>query len=268
MSRFVGDFGGIVIARHDYRESDLLVKYLTDRFGKKMFLMHRARKPGFKLTPAVLPFTTGTFVGTINTEGLSYLSAIKQAKQYQHIANDITLNAYATYILALIDQAFPEGEPIVRWYGQASHSLALIDRGVDPAIVTNITEVQLLDAFGVAPNWTGCAIDGRTDLPLDFSEAYGGLLCRDHWQLDPYRYHVTPKALYLLRGFATVDLTQLNTVTVSPSTKHELRRVLDRIYSDLVGVTPKAKRFLDQMQQWQDQLPGQHESAPNEPPVN
>ncbi|MFT8744662.1 MAG: DNA repair protein RecO, partial [Lentilactobacillus hilgardii] len=28
---------------------------------------------------------------------------------------------------------------------------------------------------------------------------------------------------------------------------------------DMVGVTPKAKRFLDQMQQWQDRLPDDSE---------
>lgn len=48
-------FRGIVISRQAYRESDLLVKILTDRFGTKMFMFNRARKPGFKLAAAILP---------------------------------------------------------------------------------------------------------------------------------------------------------------------------------------------------------------------
>ncbi|KRK73279.1 DNA repair protein RecO [Lacticaseibacillus nasuensis] len=255
MSKAVGDFGGIVLARHNYRESDMLVKLLTDRFGKKMFLLHRARKPGFRLTAGILPFTLGEYVGTVNDPGLSYLTAIKHAEQFQSIANDITLNAHATYILALIDQAFPDGEPIARWYGQAVDSLRLIDGGIDAAVVTNITEVQLLEAFGVAPNWQGCVVCGRSDLPLDFSEQYGGVLCRDHWRLDPYRFHVAPKAMYLLRQFSTIRLGAVHSITVGDATKTELRRVLDRIYLDLVGVTPKAKKFLDQLPSWQAKLP-------------
>lgn len=255
MARRESQFAGLVLSRQNYRESDMLVKLATDQFGKRMFLLHRARKPGFPLAAGILPFTRGQYVGTINDGGLSYLSAVRQAAQFQHIAADITLNAYATYVLGLIDLAVPDGEPLGHWFEFAVTSLKLIDAGFDPAIIANIAEVQLLGAFGVAPDWQGCVIDGRTDLPLDFSEQYGGLLCQQHWGLDDYRFHVQPKALYLLRRFATLDLQQLHSITVSASTKAELRRVLDRIYQDMVGRVPKAKHFLDQMQHWQDQLP-------------
>ncbi|WP_461223756.1 DNA repair protein RecO [Lacticaseibacillus suihuaensis] len=255
MSRELAEFAGLVIARHNYRESDMLVKLMTDRFGKRMFMFNRARKPGFKMTAGILPFTQGTYVGTINQDGLSFMSTVKDARQFMTIAGDIELNAYATYVLALIDQAFEDGEPLGRWYDFAATALALIDSGLDPAVITNIAEVQLLGAFGVQPEWRGCVLDGRSDLPLDFSERYGGLLCQDHWHLDPYRFRVQPKALYLLRRFSVLDLHQLHNIAVSAATKTELRRVLDRIYADMVGVVPKAKRFLDQMPKWQDQLP-------------
>lgn len=147
------------------------------------------------------------------------MTTVKDASQFQTISQDIELNAYATYLLSLIDEAFPDGEPIPRWYNQAQTSLKLIDDGLDPAVVTNITEVQLLQAFGVQPEWRGCVIDGRNDLPLDYSEQYGGVLCRDHWYLDRYRFHVLPKAMYLLRWFSVVDLTQLHSIQVSEATK-------------------------------------------------
>lgn len=47
MVRQTETFEGLVMSRQNYRESDMLVKILTDRFGKKMFLLNRARKPGF-----------------------------------------------------------------------------------------------------------------------------------------------------------------------------------------------------------------------------
>ncbi|MCI1985508.1 MAG: DNA repair protein RecO [Lactobacillus sp.] len=250
MTKANAEFSGLVLARHNYRESDMLVKLLTDRFGKKMFLLQRARKPGFRLAAGILPFTAATYVGTVNSDGLSFLAALKDVRQFQAISADITLNAYATYILSLIDQAYPDGEPIPRWFAAAQQALTLIDDGFDPAVVTNIIEVQLLQAFGVQPQWAGCVVDGRSDLPLDFSERYGGVLCQEHWHLDDYRFRVQPKAMYLLRRFSVLELTQLHSISVSTATKAELRRVLDRIYRDMVGVQPKAKRFLDQMQKW------------------
>ena len=35
-------FEGLVMSRQNYRESDMLVKILTDQFGKKMVLVNRA----------------------------------------------------------------------------------------------------------------------------------------------------------------------------------------------------------------------------------
>ncbi|WP_462399745.1 DNA repair protein RecO [Lacticaseibacillus pantheris] len=247
-------FRGIVISRQAYRESDLLVKILTDRFGTKMFMFNRARKPGFKLAAAILPFTSATYEGTVRADGLSFIRQAADLSAHPHISADIETDAYATYILALIDMAYPDGEPIPQWFDFAASALRRIDEGVDAAILTNIAEVQLLAAFGVAPHWEDCVVCHRTDLPLDFSEKYGGLLCRDHWELDGRRYHASAKAIYLLRLFATVPLSRLGQVNVAPTTRRELRVLLDRIYDDMVGATPRAKRFIDQMGQWQQHL--------------
>ena len=259
MVRQTETFEGLVMSRQKYRESDMLVKILTDRFGKKMFLLNRARKPGFTLGAGILPFTHADYIGEVRESGLSYLSAIKNATQYRQISDDITLNAYAAYIFGLIDLAFPDGRPVGFWFNQIKQALYLIDSGLDPQIIANVIEVQMLKEYGVEPNWRGCVIDGRADLPLDFSESYGGLLCQNHWDKDPHRLHASPRVIFYLRRFSTLDLGKVERINVKPDTKAELRRILDVIYTDMVGVTPKAKRFLDQMQQWQDRLPDDSE---------
>ncbi|WP_353990518.1 DNA repair protein RecO [Lacticaseibacillus paracasei] len=259
MVRQTETFEGLVMSRQNYRESDMLVKILTDRFGKKMFLLNRARKPGFTLGAGILPFTHADYIGEVRESGLSYLSAIKNATQYRQISDDITLNAYAAYIFGLIDLAFPDGRPVGFWFNQIKQALYLIDSGLDPQIIANVIEVQMLKEYGVEPNWRGCVIDGRADLPLDFSESYGGLLCQNHWDKDPHRLHASPRVIFYLRRFSTLDLGKVEHINVKSDTKAELRRILDVIYTDMVGVTPKAKRFLDQMQQWQDRLPDDSE---------
>ncbi|MCT3334950.1 DNA repair protein RecO [Lacticaseibacillus paracasei] len=259
MVRQTETFEGLVMSRQNYRESDMLVKILTDRFGKKMFLLNRARKPGFTLGAGILPFTHADYIGEVRESGLSHLSAIKNATQYRQISDDITLNAYAAYIFGLIDLAFPDGRPVGFWFNQIKQALYLIDSGLDPQIIANVIEVQMLKEYGVEPNWRGCVIDGRADLPLDFSESYGGLLCQNHWDKDPHRLHASPRAIFYLRRFSTLDLNKVERINVKLDTKAELRRILDVIYTDMVGVTPKAKRFLDQMHQWQDRLPDDSE---------
>lgn len=247
MAHATQDFKGIVLSRYNYNESDLLVKILTREYGKRMFLFRRARKPGFKMTVGVLPFTASNYVGVIRSNGLSYVSTLRGSQEFSNIGTDIERSAYATYILALIDLAFNDDVAIPKWYDFAALALQRIDAGADAQIICNIAEVQLLQAFGVGPHWQNCVVCGRSDLPLDFSDSYGGLICQNHWHLDEHRYHASQRAIYLLRRFSVVNLSDLGKIAVRKSTKDELRSCLDRIYDDLVGVTPRAKRFLDEL---------------------
>ncbi len=221
------DFNGILLYTKAYRERDLLVKFLTREYGKKMFLVHGAKRPKFKMRAAILPFTYGLYNGDIKESGLSYISTDKQLAHFQAISEDITKNAYATYIMSLIDLAFPDGEPIPEWYDKLLTGLNLINEGFDEQIITNIFEVQLLNAYGVAPDWVDCVICHRTDLPFDYSEAYGGLLCSNHWS------QIRTGCIWMLEQFIICvyfrwsNLTKLKHVKVSDQTKKALREVLE-----------------------------------------
>lgn len=111
-----------------------------------------------------------------------------------------------------------------------------------------------MPAFGVAPQLQGCVICGRNDLPFDYSESYGGLLCQQHWQMDPRRLQLAQRTIYYLRQFSVLDLDKLHTIDVKPQTEHALRQLMDEIYDSQIGVHPKSKRFLDQMQTWSAKL--------------
>ncbi|EEI70008.1 MAG: DNA repair protein RecO [Lentilactobacillus buchneri] len=241
------EFHGILLYTKAYRERDLLIKFLTREFGKKMFLVHGAKRPKFRMRAAILPFTYGAYFGDLKDDGLSYINNYKRIDHFQGITADITKNAYATYIMSLIDLAFQDSIAIPKWYDQLMIGLSLIDDGFDEEIITNIFEIQLLSAFGVEPDWVDCAICHRRDLPFDYSEAYGGLLCQNHFDKDPYRLHLDQRTIYFLRLFSIVDLTKLKTIQMSDKTKKSLRKVIDQIYTNSVGVVPKSKRFIDQL---------------------
>ena len=241
------NFHGILLYRKNFKENDMLVKFLTAEAGKKMFFIRGARKRGFKMMADILPFTYGTYSGKINAENLSYIYSGLDTDHYENISEDIFLNAYATYIMSLVDVAFPDSTPIPHWFNQLFAALRLIDNGVDPEVITNICEIQLLGDFGVQPELRGCAICGRTDLNFDYSEAYGGLICQNHFHLDANRLHLDQKTIYYLRRFSIIDLNKLGNVNVNDNTKQNLRMLLDKIYSDSVGIHLKSKSFLDQM---------------------
>lgn len=259
------EFTGIVVSRKDYRERDMLVQILTDRFGFKTFFVRGAHKRGFKMGAAILPFTHGTYVGTINEDGLSFITTTREISQYQQIISDIELNAYASYILGLSRQAFNEQVELAqRWFKTIAEALQLINEGIDAAVITNIIEVKLLGCFGVQPNWQKCVICGNVNPPFDYSESYGGLLCQKHFHLDKNRLHLDQRTIYLLRKFSTLDLSKLNSIKVKQVTKFNLRRALDEIYASQVGVYVKAKKFLDEMSSWDKIMQSNFEKNQND----
>ncbi|GKT03307.1 DNA repair protein RecO [Furfurilactobacillus entadae] len=247
-------FNGIIMYSQDYRERDQLIKIFTGEYGKKMFFIKDGKRRGFRLHSALLPFMMGAYVGNVNDDGLSFINAAKQTTQFRTISADINKNAYATYILSLIDAAFHDGQVVPQWFLKTQRALTLIDEGLDEQIITNIMEIQLLTAFGVAPELQGCAICGRTDLPFDYSEAAGGLICQNHFATDEHRLHLDARTIFYLRQFSVIDLDKVTTINVSAKTKRGLRRVLDLIYDNSVGLHLRSKRFIDQMATWEDQL--------------
>ena len=254
MSRVTTDFRGIIMFRRDYRERDLLVKILTDKIGPAMFFIKGAKKRGFRMTADILPFTHGTYIGSLANDGLSFINTASETYQYRTIASDISKNAYATYVLALVDSAFQDGQGIGGWFNQVAAALDLINKGLDEQIITNVIETRLLVRFGVAPTWDRCVVCGRDDIPLDFSEKYGGMLCKNHWHLDERRMHLDQRTVYYLQRFAVLNLQKLNSININPATKKRLQFVLDSLYDDEVGLNLKSKRFIRQMSQWEDKL--------------
>lgn len=254
MSRITTDFRGIIMFRRDYRERDLLVKILTDKIGPAMFFVKGAKKRGFRLAADILPFTHGEYIGSLTDNGLSFINTASDTSQYRSIASDISKNAYATYILALVDSAFQDGQGIGGWFNQVAAALDLINSGLDEQVIANVIETQLLVRFGVAPTWDRCVICCRDDLPLDFSEQYGGMLCRNHWHLDERRLHLDQRTVYYLQRFSTLNLQKLNSIKINSTTKRRLQFVLDSLYDNEVGLNLKSKKFIRQMGQWEEKL--------------
>ena len=247
-------FQGIIMNRRSYRERDMLVKILTNQRGPVMFFVRGAQRKGFKMAADILPFTHGQYVGLFNDDGLSYIVSAGETHQYQGIVNDFDRNAYATYLLDLVNQAFKEGVGIGGWYQQISTALDLINQGRDPQIITNVLEVQLLNLLGIAPQWDRCVICGNDQGPFDYSESYGGILCRQHWALDEHRFRLDQRTISYLRLFAHLNLAKVGQVSVADPIRKQLTWALDKIYDDQIGMRLKSKRFLREMDHWTAEL--------------
>ena len=85
---------------------------------------------------------------------------------------------------------------------------------------------------------------------FDFSFKYGACLCPDHYHEDERRCHLNPNIPYLLNQFQAIDFETLETISLKPEIKQELRQFMDQLYEEYVGIHLKSKKFIDSLSDW------------------
>lgn len=245
---------GIVLYQRKHRERDFLVKIFTKRFGKIMFFVRGSKRPQGEVFQAIQPFTKATFIADIRMEGLSFIRGAKNIEQNKNIQVDIFNHAYATYISGLVDAAVEDHIPNRPMYDLLEDGLYLIDEEYNPEVISNILEVKFLYFFGVAPNFRGCSVCGKTEGVFDYSDKFHGILCSEHFIEDTRRLHIAPKAMHLVRLYSVINLETIGDISIKANTQEEIKRLIDHIYDQLVGLRLKSKKFIDDLYKWENFL--------------
>lgn len=241
---------GLVLFNRNYREDDKLVKIFTETAGKRRFFVKHISHS--KLASVIQPLTLADFLMKINDSGLSYIDDVKEVQTFKTINADIFRLSYASYIVALADAAIEDGRHDAPLFAFLVKTLELMEQGLDYEILTNIFEIQILDRFGIQLNFHDCALCHRAGLPFDFSYKYSGLLCPQHYEKDSYRSHLDPNVPYLLDRFQSISFEDLQTISVKPEMKQRLRRFIDGIYDNYLGLHLRSKKFIDDLSKWGD----------------
>ncbi|EMB87397.1 DNA repair protein RecO [Streptococcus mutans] len=239
---------GLVLYNRQFREDDKLVKIFTETSGKHMFFVRHATNS--KLSSVIQPLILANFILKINNHGLSYIEDYKGVSLFKEINADIYKLAYATYLVSLADAAISDAVYDAPLFAFLIKTLELMDEGLDYEILTNIFEIQILDRFGVQLNFHDCVFCHRVGLAFDFSHRYSGLLCPEHYEKDLYRSHLDPNVPYLLNQFQTLHFDSLKTISVKPDMKQKLRKFIDEVYEDYIGLRLKSKKFIDDLDHW------------------
>lgn len=247
MVRELKEVKGIIFKRQKYHDADLLAKIITENNGIFTMLAHGALKPKSKLGAALLNFSYGTYVVYFSGHGLSTLRTYKNVKQFEGLYDDLIKNAYASFILDLVDHAFMEYQNLGKYYDLTKFALQKIASGTDPEMITQIVQMQLLAAFGVEPELRHCVICGQDQGEFDYSIKNGGILCKKHFYADPGRMHLKPKEVAVLRTIFLLPFERLGSIKINSSTKKATRKAIDRIYQDTIDINLKTKKFLDEL---------------------
>lgn len=247
MARELEEVHGVVFKRQKYKEADLLVKIMTRENGIITLVVRGALKPKSRLSASVMDFSYGDYVIYSSGKGLSNLRTYKEVKQFTRLYRDLTANAYASFIIDLIDHAFTEYQPLGKYYDLALFALRKINAGLDPEMITQVVQMQMLAAYGEEPELHHCLICGKNKGVFDYSIKLGGIICNDHFGQVNSRLHLSPKAVAVLRTIALVPVKRLGNISISKKTQKETRQAIDRIYRETIDLNLKTQKFLDEL---------------------
>ncbi|WP_433581704.1 DNA repair protein RecO [Paenibacillus amylolyticus] len=242
---------GIVIRSMDYGEGNKIITLCTESGGKVGVLVRGAKKPKSRHAALVQPFTYGQYV-YFRITGLGTLNAGEIVESYHELREDLVKASYASYACELLDRVLQDEETGTFWFKQLKACLQALKEEKDPVVITGLYEMKILQASGYGPQFDECIScnQERPDEQLFMSPRLGGVLCRACKHFDPPAMSVSPKALKLLRLFAQLDLQRLGNISVSESTRDEIKKLMRAFMDHQLGLNLKSRSFLDQMEKY------------------
>ncbi|MBF0780684.1 MULTISPECIES: DNA repair protein RecO [unclassified Granulicatella] len=248
---FEDSFHGIILFSQPYKETDMIVKIFTLEFGKQMFFVRQVNKnQSHPLKMALLPFSQVEMVGKINRNGLSFLKEPRQVAYMKRAQDDLLVQAYASYMVGLADAVVDDKIVHKEIYYLLKEAFDALNRYLDVEIVTMMFELRIIRFFGVTLQLQHCVITGQMKGPFDFSFKYGGVLHHTQWDKDNFRLHIDANAMFIIQKLEHMHFKQIGDIQLSAPVKLEMRRMIDAIYEEYVGIHLKSKSFIDNMINW------------------
>ncbi len=175
MAQLVRD-EGVVLAREDHMETDLIATALTKNHGKLRILAKAARR---------LTSPSGAVLDVANRVELIYyrrreLPLLREAslmRGFLRMREGPARLEAALRGLAWARDILPEGQPEPRAYHLVLSFLQTLEGGSSPDKVLLSFVLHLLSLLGYGPHLEGCVVCGATE-ELTWSMERGGLICR------------------------------------------------------------------------------------------
>ncbi|MEG1495309.1 MAG: DNA repair protein RecO [Bacilli bacterium] len=234
---------GIVIQETNYSESSKILNVITKEYGKIGILSKGCRSIKSRLRSVSTKMTYGLFQIQYKENGLSILSAVDVLKSFNNIMSDIGRISYAAYLMDLTDQVLKQTDSL-ELFDMLIASLSKIDEGMDPAIITCIMELKLLDDLGIRPNIDCCSICGSTKSIITIDAGVGGYVCKGCYTNQKI---YSEKLVKLIRMLYYVDINKITKLDISVDVREQLQEFILNYYEQYTGLYLKSKQFLNNL---------------------
>lgn len=240
---------GIIISETNYSETSKILNVLTEDYGKIGLIAKGSRSMKSPLRSVSQKLVYGEFSIKYKEKGLSNLIEVSVIDSLKNIITNFKAATYTFYLVDLINQVLKDDHLLndknKNIFKLLESSLLKINNNLDPELVTNIVELQLLKYLGVSLELNKCVNCGKKDNIVTINLESGGMLCNECMKEVSL---LNPKTVKLIRLMYYVSLDKLDNINIeNKDLIKEINQFIKDYYSKYTGIYLKSKENIEKL---------------------
>lgn len=240
---------GIVISETNYGETSKIINVLTSDYGKIGLMAKGARSMKSPIRSVSQKLVYGEFTIKYKEKGLSNLIEVSVINSLKNITTNFKSATYTFYLVDLINQVLKDdvftNNKNNEIFNLLENSLLKINDGLNPELVVNIVELQLLKYLGVSLELNKCINCGNKENIVTINLDLGGMLCKECFKDNSL---LNPKTVKLIRLMYYVGLSKLDNINIeNREIIQEINQFIKEYYSKYTGIYLKNKENIEKL---------------------
>ena len=217
----------VVLSRYNIGEADRILTVFTPNRGKLRLVAKGIRRTQSHTAGHVELFTQTTLL-VHTARNLDIVSQSETIEVFARLRAEPKLEAYALYVVELLDKLTEEGQENLQLYRLLVECLKALNDGADPAVTLRAYELHALGYSGYRPQLDKCVRCNSELRPIVnyFSPELGGAVCNSCGRLERHYSELSADALKVLRYLQKNPFASGPRLRLQPQLQRDLEMIM------------------------------------------
>ena len=242
---------GFVLRALSYGESDLIVTFYSNDFGKLKGIAKGAKRSKKRFVNVFEPFSLTNFIFTRQSRDmLAFIESCEIIDHYDVVRRDLEKTLIASYFIDLADHFSPEGKKNEKVFELLQTFLTLLGAEKASDALVRFFEIRMLKLAGFEPTLDHC-IMCKTEVTNGsayyFYAQEGGIKCAQCAKPGRYDQSISAGTVRTLLLGKDMDIDKIKLIALSDSLALECRNILSGFISHVLSREVKSLKVMEQV---------------------
>lgn len=242
---------GFVLRTLSYGESDLIVTFFSNEFGKLKGIAKGAKRSKKRFANVFEPFSlTNIIFSRKSRDTLAFIESCEIVDHYDSVRVDLEKTLIASYFIDLADHFSPEGKKNEQVFELLQTFLTLLGAQKASDALVRFFEMRMLKLAGFEPTLDHCisckepVVNGNT---YYFHTQDGGIKCAKCSGSGQYDHAVSTGTVRTLLLGKDMDIDKIKLIVLSEMLARESRGILVGFISHVLNREVKSLKVMEQV---------------------